>query len=1131
MHKRYPLPLLGCIACLFACESNNSLFRQLPSSQTGITFANTIAESDSLNVIDYTYLYNGGGVGVGDVNNDGLDDVFFAGNQVSSRLYLNQGDLSFRDITQSSGVSTTRWATGVAMVDINQDGWLDIYVCVASKFGPAHSRNYFFINQGADAPGGEVTFLDQAERYGLADDGYSTQAAFFDYDRDGDLDMYLLTNGLEAFSQNNARPKKTNGEGLSNDKLYRNDTPSPSSRGDTASPLEEGRGVFTDVTREAGILTEGYGLGITVNDINQDGWPDVYVANDFITNDLLWINNGRDPDGYPTFTDRAADYLKHQTHNGMGTDVADFNNDGRVDIVVLDMLPEDNFRQKMMFGKANEDRFQLNLRFDYTPQYVRNTLQLNNGRTPRGEPSFSEIGQLAGVSNTDWSWSALFADFDNDGYRDLLITNGYAKDVTDLDYASYRASASQFGTPEAKREKAVQLTALLKEAKVHNYAFKNDGDLTFTDVSEEWGLTVPSFSNGTAFADLDRDGDLDVVTNNINDEAFVYENTLAQSPERNYLRVALAGPRSNLAGLQATVRLRYDGQQQYHHHTVYRGYKSTVENTIHFGLGAQASVDSIEITWPDGRYQLLQNVPANQILTVRHQDAVDTLPPPPPRPTPLLTNVSQDIPLNYRHREEDFVDFKYEPLLPRRYSQDGPCLATGDINGDGADDFYVGGAKRQPGRFFVQQADGQFVSQPLPGDSLYEDLGAVLFDADQDGDPDLYVVSGGNEFPASHPAYRDRFYRNDGGNFTLDSVTIPPITASGSCVRAADYDQDGDLDLFVGGRLVPKQYPLPASSYLLRNEGGRFVDATPEVAPDLTELGLVTDAQWTDYNQDGALDLVVVGEWMPITFFRQESGRFVNATPSTQLTHTSGWWNCLLAGDFDQDGDPDYIVGNLGRNTRYQASADEPLRMYTKDYDEDGRIDPILTYYIMGQEYPAAYRDALSDQMNPMRRRFSTYETYANTTFDNLFTTTELKGAYVLQAERLTTSYLENQGIGPDGYTTFTIRDMPMLTQTAPVHGMVADDLNGDGHLDVLMVGNSYAPDVHVGRYDAFIGQALLGDGTGQFRPLSLEESGFYVDTDAKDIIRLHRNGKPAWVVASNNDSLRVFMKTLISGL
>ena len=1100
------LVLLCVLITLTGCQPTDPLFYPVPSAHTGITFANTIIENDTLNVIDYTYIYNGGGVGVGDVNNDGRDDIFFAGNQVSSRLYLNKGDFTFQDATEGAGVHTTRWATGVAMVDINQDGWLDIYVCVANKFDAAQSKNYFFINQGADAPGGEVTFVDEAEAYGLADDGYSTQATFFDYDRDGDLDMYLLTNGLEPFSQNIARPKKTQGEGLSNDKLYRNDT-----------SLEEGRGVtFTDVTQEAGILTEGYGLGVAVNDINQDGWPDVYAANDFITNDLLWMNNG---DG--TFTDKAADYLKHQTHNGMGTDIADFNNDGLVDIMVLDMLPEDNFRQKMMFGKPNDERFKLYRNYGYTPQYVRNTLQLNNGLTPEGNPSFSEIGQLAGVSKTDWSWSALFADFDNDGYRDLLITNGYAKDVTDMDYASYRSSASQFGTEEAKRKKAIQLAALLKEAKVHNYVFKNNRDLTFTDVSGEWGMDVPSFSNGTAFADLDNDGDLDLVMNNINDEAFIYKNTLKKSPENNYLRVELAGPPANPAGLEAVVRLKYANQQQYHHHSVYRGYTSTVEDIIHFGLGKYTSVDSVEITWPDGKYQLIEKVPANQVLTVRYSDATGSPPPTKSTPLPLLVDISASVPLDYKHQEQDFIDFKYEPLLPRRYSQDGPGLAVGDVNGDGIDDFYVGGAKEQAGRFFMQHPDGRFTAQSLPGDSLYEDMGAVLFDADQDGDNDLYVVSGGNEFAADHPAYRDRFYRNDGrGSFVEDSTAIPPITTSGSCVKAADYDQDGDLDLFVGGRLLPKQYPLPTASYVLRNEGGRFLDVTKAVAPELHALGLVTDALWTDFDQDTQPDLIVVGEWMPITFFRNQGGTFTKVTQATQLPNTVGWWNTLVADDFDQDGDPDYIVGNLGLNSKYKASPTEPVGLYTKDFDQDGRIDPILTYYIMGEEYPAAFRDALSDQMNVMRRRFPKYETYGRTTFAEMFTPEEMNGVYTLKAERLTTSYLENQGDG-----TFAIRDMPMVTQIAPIYRILADDLNGDGHSDVLMVGNSYATEVYQGWYDAFIGQALLGDGAGHFRPLTLGESGFYVNTDAKDMVKLERNGNPLWVVANNNDSLSVFMK------
>ncbi|MEM6843876.1 MAG: VCBS repeat-containing protein [Bacteroidota bacterium] len=1106
------LLLFYLLTVLAACQSDNSLFQLRPASQTGVTFHNKIVENDTLNVIDYTYVYNGGGVGVGDVNNDGLDDLFFAGNQVSSRLYLNQGNFSFRDITESAGVNTDRWSTGVAMVDINHDGWLDIYVCVANKFDSLQSKNYFFINEGSEESGGNVTFVDRAESYGLADMGYSTQAAFFDYDRDNDLDMYLLTNAMESASQNLARSKKTEGEGPSNDRLYRNDS-SPVN----PSSLETASLTFTNVTHEAGILTEGYGLGIAINDINQDGWPDVYAANDFITNDLMWINNG---DG--TFTDRAADYLKHQTHNGMGTDIADFNNDGLVDIVVLDMLPEDNFRQKMMFSKPNDDRFELNLRFGYTPQYVRNTLQLNNGFTPEGHPSFSEIGQLAGVANTDWSWSTLFADFDNDGYHDLLITNGYAKDVTDLDYISYRSAITQFGSEESKRERLIELSAMLKEAKIHNYAFKNNGDITFTDVSEDWGMTVPSFSNGTAFVDLDNDGDLDIVMNNINDEAFIYENTLEKTANRNFLRIDLTGPQRNQAAIQAIIRLHYDGQQQYHYHSVYRGYKSTVENTVHFGLGKYASVDSVEVVWPDGQYQLITNVSANQTLTVDYQDAQTAPSLPTYVDSSLLTEISDSVTFEYRHQEESFIDFKYQPLLARRYSQEGPSLTVGDINGDGSDDFYVGGAKGQAGYFFIQQPDGQFIRQSLSGDSLYEDRGALLFDADQDGDEDLYVVSGGNEFYENHPGYRDRFYYNDGyGQFRLDTTAIPLITTSGSCVKAADYDQDGDLDLFIGGQLRPREYPLPASSYLLRNDAGKFVDVTTEVIPGLVELGLVTDALWTDYDQNGQVDLLIVGEWMPITIFRNENGSFKHITSVIGLDTTSGWWNTVLADDFDQDGDPDYIVGNLGLNSKYQASPEQPLRLYTKDYDQDGRIDPILTYYIQGKEYPAAFRGVLTDQMNMMRRRFPKYETYANATFDDLFSPEERKEAYVLQADCLTTSYVENLGNG-----TFAVRSMPIITQTAPVYGIVSHDINSDGNTDIMMVGNSYATEVHQGRYDAFIGQVLLGDGTGNFTPLTLGESGFYVGSDAKDIAQLTGPNGPLWVVASNNDRLKVFQRT-----
>ncbi|MEQ9438743.1 MAG: VCBS repeat-containing protein [Cyclobacteriaceae bacterium] len=1086
-------------------DSDSSLFHLLSPEATGIQFANHIVENDSLNVIDYTYLYNGGGVGVGDVNNDGLADIFFAGNQVSSQLYLNQGNLQFQDVTAEAGVGTQHWATGVSMVDINQDSWLDIYVCVASKFDSTQSYNYFFINQGLDE-NGVPTFVDQAKAFGLDDAGYSTQAAFFDYDLDGDLDMYLLTNGIENFNQNQLRPKKEHGEAVTNDRLYRNDTPASQT---SAPPIC----TFTNVTQEVGILTEGYGLGVGITDFNQDGYPDVYAANDFVTNDLLWMNNG---DG--TFTDRAGEYLKHQTHNGMGTDLADFNNDGLVDIVVLDMLPEDNYRQKTMMGKPNYDRFQLSRNFGYTPQYVRNTLQLHNGFTAEGVPSFSEIGQLAGIYNTDWSWSALFADYDNDGYRDLLITNGYVKDVTDLDYVTYKSASAQFGTQDIKREKSMELAKMLKEAKIHNYAFKNNGDLTFTDQSEAWGVDAPSFTNGTVFADLDQDGDLDLVMNNINETAFIYENRSPHDEQHHYLRLSLQGPPANPQGFQAEVTLYYQGKQQYHYHSPYRGYKSTVEPLIHFGLGSTSIIDSLHIRWPDGRVQWLNDVPVDQVLTLHVQEAM----PNPPKPNssstlPLLTNVTKQLGFGWKHQETDFIDFNYQTLMHRKYSQDGPGMATGDVNGDGLEDLYVGGAKGQSGVFLLQQSNGNFTQQSLGQDEGSEDMGALLFDADDDADLDLYVVSGSNEYSDGHSAFGDRLYLNNGqGQFTRDVNALPEIFSSGSCVTAADYDQDGDLDLFVGGRIKPHRYPMPVSSYILQNNGGRFTDVTATIAPHLQEIGMVTSALWTDFNNDQQLDLLVAGEWMPITFLKNQQGSLVDVTSEMGLPSTTGWWNSLASGDFDRDGDIDYLAGNVGLNTKYKASAEEPICVYAKDFDSNGSIDPILCYFIEGTEYPTHSRSQLIDQLVGMRRRFPTYQSYAQTSFSELLTAEELEGAYILKSEWMSSSYLQNQGDG-----SFTIQPLPNEVQFAPVQGILVKDINSDGIPDALMVGNSYAPETQNGWYDASIGTVLLGNRNGSFHSASLQESGFHVDTDAKALVELlDISDEPTWVISSNNDSL-----------
>jgi hypothetical protein len=1105
--------LTSLISAITSCNSSPPpLFKRLSSNKTGVDFSNNIIENDSLNVIDYAYLYNGGGVGIGDFNNDNQLDIYFAGNQVSSELYLNQGHLHFKKVTETARVGTDRWATGVSLVDINHDSWLDIYVCVASKFDSTLSRNYFFINQGVDSSG-VPTFTDRAEALGLADAGYSTQAAFFDYDLDGDLDMYLLTNGMEDFNHNLARPKKVQGEGISTDRLYRNDSPADA---DVAQMK------FTDVSDSAGILIEGYGLGVGINDINLDGWPDIYVANDFVTNDLLWINNG---DG--TFTDRAGEYFKHHSHNGMGTDLSDFNNDGLVDIVVLDMLPEDNYRQKTMLGKPNFDRFQLNTSYGYTPQYVRNTLQLNNGFTPQGHPSFSEIGQLAGVYNTDWSWSALFADYDNDGFRDLLITNGYVKDVTNLDFVSYLSATSQFGTEESKRSRSIELTSMLKEAKIHNYIFRNNGQdhrqgLIFSDISEEWGMVEPSFSNGTAFADLDSDGDLDLIMNNINEAAFIYENTLSDRDQNNsFLRLHLAGPPTNPQGFQTSVKLYVGKQQQYYYHSPYRGYKSTVEPAIHFGIGSAKSIDSLLVRWSDGTVQRLTQVSANQTITINHEDASNDQDwPHLKQERSILTEITESLHLDWKHQESTFVDFNYQPLLHRSFSREGPPLTTGDINQDGLEDFFVGGAKMQPGSIFLQQTDGSFIQRKLTDGAESEDTGALLFDADGDKDIDLYVVSGGNEFNEGHTAYADRLYRNDGtGVFSLDSTALPPLYESGSCVSAADYDQDGDLDLFVGGRIVPHQYPLPASSYILENNNGNFTDVTSRIAPELVDIGLVTDVAWTDFNQDQTVDLILIGEWMPITFFANKNGELINVTEQTNLPNTAGWWTCLNAGDFDQDGDIDYLVGNIGLNTKYKASEKEPIRLYVNDFDANGSIDPILTRFIQGTEYATHSRGQLIDQLVGMRKRFTSYDQYALTPFSELFTPAEIAEVEVLQSVWHSNSYLENEGNGQ-----FSISPLPFEAQIAPINGIAVDDFDGDGNLDALTIGNSFAPETQRGWQDASIGLLLRGDNQGNFLPTSLAKSGFMVDTDAKAIASLqYVNNQTIWIISSNDDSLKVY--------
>jgi hypothetical protein len=1082
---------------------NKKIFQLLPSSDTGISFKNELSETDSFNVLSFEYIYNGAGVGVGDVNNDGLCDLFFAGNMVSSALYLNKGNFEFDDITEKASIKTNVWCTGVSMVDINQDGLLDIYIStIQPNLNKPSVPNLLYLNKGIDQEGIPV-FEEVAAKVGLADSSYATQAAFLDYDLDGDLDMYMLTNALESYNRNQIIGMRNDGTGKSVDKFYRNEG------------LVDGLPVFKDVSKEVGVQAEGWGLGIVVNDINRDGYPDLYVANDFMSNDHLYINTG---DG--KFVDSIRTMLKHQEQNGMGVDIADINNDALNDIIVLDMLPDDNLRQKTMFSTVGYDRFRLFREKGYEYQYIRNVLQLNNGNN-----TFSDIGYLAGVYATDWSWSSLFADFDNDGYRDLFVGNGYRKDVTDQDFIAYGKELAMFTTDKNRMNAIRQELEKLPGVRKPNFLFQNNGDLTFTDKAKEWGLDQPSYSNGAAYADFDNDGDLDLVTNNINDEAFVYRNDLITTEtkgDHDFLRIKLQGDKGNLAGYGTTIAVYAEGQVHYAEHQTVRGYKSTVENIEHFGLGKVNSdkVDSIVVTWPQGKRQVLRNISVNQMISVYYHEAVMTTRAPHVPSLAMLIESHKTLGIQYQHQEEEFVDFlEGQFLLPHKHSQGAPGITVGDVNGDGLDDFILGGSAGKRAKIFIQQANGSFKTDSLPAKAA-EDMGVLLFDADNDGDQDLYCVGGSSEFKRDKVNYQDRFYRNAGnGKFEYDVSALPELTSSGSCVVANDFDRDGDLDLFVGGRIVPMRYPETPESYLLVNRGdGRFDIQTSKFSSGLSDAGLVTSAIWSDVNNDGWTDLVLVGEWMPITFFISDKGK--SFTP-LRLENSSGWWNSISGGDFDNDGDIDYIAGNLGLNSIYKATVDEPVAIYAKDFDSNGSLDPILCRYIQGKEYPVHPREALTGQIPGLRGVALRYSQYGGMGIRDLFSKEKFENSIALKSMMFASVYIQN-----NGNNKFEIKPLPSQAQFSPMFGTLIIDLDEDGNLDVLSVGNSYACEILSGYYDAGIGNYLRGDGNGNFQAIPVTQSGFFVDGDAKAIAKLISNtGKELLLVTQNRDSLKVFMK------
>jgi hypothetical protein len=1095
-------------------SQKDTLFRIVRPEDSGIRFANQLQETDTANSIFYEYYYNGAGLAIGDVNNDGFSDIFFGANMSKSKLYLNKGNLKFEDVTGKYGINTLgKWITGVSLVDINQDGWLDIYLCAAGNINYDY-HNLLYINNGDKE---NLVFTEQAATVGLNDDGYSTQAEFLDYDRDGDLDMYLVTAAMTVPNKNAIRMRKNDGSMINTDRLYRNDGTDPKSK----------LPVFHNVSKEAGITWDGFGLGAAVCDINRDGWPDIYVGNDYISNDLLYINQG---DG--TFKEMIKSYTRHISNSTMGVDIADFNNDGLIDIFTLDMQPEDYYRKRIMAGNMRDyHRYMKELEAGYSPQYIRNMLQLNNGEI-EGKVTFSEIGQLAGVFETDWSWAPLFADFDNDGYKDLFIGNGIRHDMTNMDF-------SLLWMKKIKENPSIQFSVLYKilksdldkrgNVKKPNVIFRNSGGFIFENMTDPWGLDQPLYSPGSAFSDLDNDGDLDLVLNNINDPASVYENTLISKDslytDRHFLTIQLTGDEYNKGGIGAKISIFYGKKQQYYEHFPIRGFQSMVDPKIHFGLREVTQIDTLYIWWPDGKEQYLYNVTSDQLLSLYYSQAsINTK-------RKIITNNSNKLftslvgktKIDYSHQERQFIDFDVQPLVPHQYSREGPGIAVGDVNSDGLDDFFIGGSTGFSGRIFLQEKKGSFVSYPLPGNNNYEDMGALLFDADGDGDQDLYVVSGGSGLAPGNQFYADRLYINNGnGEFMHDTNALPEFRVCGSQVTACDFDKDGDLDLFVCGRVTLENYPIPPRSFLLRNDSRgtkvKFTDITSQVCPDLERPGLIAAALWTDFNKDGRTDLILAGEWMPLSFFKNEQGKLINVTSNTGLAMYTGWWNSLTAADFDKDGDMDYVAGNLGLNTQYKVSQAQPMRIIAKDFDRNGSLDPVCSYYVQGESYPIYQRNLLLTQIPSLQNKFKTYEEYARASMAEIFPEDLIKGAYVSDSRFFESSYIENLGKG-----SFKIHPLPVEAQFAPLFGMLTNDYNSDGNIDLLLAGNSYSSSISDGQYDAFIGLFLAGDGKGGFSPVPGRESGFFVDGDAKGMSELTmRDGSSLILVARNSDSLKV---------
>jgi enediyne biosynthesis protein E4 len=1089
-------------------QSRAPLFDILTPEQTGIKFMNELTETLAMNGLFYEYYYNGGGVAVADFNNDGLQDVYFIANMHPNKMYLNTGNLKFKDISKESGTDDhIGFSTGVTAVDINCDGWMDLYISNSGRFEPEILKHKLLVNQGNNKNGIPV-FKEESARYGLDIALCSTQAAFFDYDRDNDLDVFLINHFPDIYNVSeigNLLKKKSD---ITGDRLF-----------------ENRNGKFADVSDKAGLINNNlsYGLGLGISDLNNDGWPDVYVSNDYAGKDFLYMNNRNG-----TFSESIDESVNHISFSSMGNYLGDFNNDGWSDIITLDMMAEDNYGIKASYGSMDLMMFRTLVDLGQQHQYMYNMLQMNNGVFEHDrKPVFSEIAQLAGVSSTDWSWGPLLIDMDNDGYKDLFVANGIKRDFINNDYLTYFEKRYKEVIETKKVNKNEFVTSVLKQMPARrksNYFFRNKGDLTFEKMNGQWAKDMLTCSNGAAYADFDNDGDLDIILNNSDGFSFIYKNNAREFGLGNFLEFKLLGPGKNPLGIGAKIIIHQGNQIQVQEQYLTRGFLSSVSPVLHFGLGADKVVPEIQVIWPDGKEQVIKNTAVNQTISISYADArkksdSNIL------KTSLFNDVTELMRLNHKHEESKYNDFDRESLLPHTMSDLGPGVAVGDVNRDGWDDFYVGGAKGYPGTLYLQSKTGFSASgsQPWSKDMNCEDMKATFFDADQDGDLDLYVVSGSNEFEQGSPNLQDRIYVNDGSGHFRKEGALPFAAISGSCIRTADYDGDGDLDLFVGGRQNPGNYPLPVSSRLLRNDGRkgevRFTDVSATVCPQLANMGMVTDAVFTDIDNDKKPDLVIVGEWMPVRILKNTGKSFKDMTEQSGLFQENGWWNSVISADFDHDGDMDLVAGNLGLNYKYKASKKYPFEIFSKDFDNNGRLDIVMGYYNNDTLYPLHGLRSSSAQLPFIKQKFATFDEFARATLADVYGSENLKKSLNYKATNFANCYLENKGNG-----TFSISPLPNLAQISSVNSIISEDIDGDGNLDLVIAGNLYGSEVETPRNDAGIGLYLRGDGAGHFEPVPARESGLLIRGDVREMamIRLGENKGRGIIVAKNNSMMQV---------